>query len=238
MREKIFDFIEFKRDDVRKDWYDKFMYVCIIVSLFPLFFKESTPALVLLEKITVSIFMIDYILRWFTADLYYGEKGIKPFIKYPFSFFAIVDVLSILPSITLINPSFKLFRLIRLGKAFRVLKILRYSKSFSRILNAVKRERESLIAVCVLAIGYVMISALVMFQVEPESFDSFFGAVYWSVVTLTTIGYGDISPASDFGRLISMISAFIGVAIVALPTGIITAAYMKELEDEKEEKFV
>ena len=238
MREKIFDFIEFDREKENIDWYDRFMYICILLSIVPLFFKNSTPGLLILEKITVSIFIVDYVMRWFTADIYYKEKGIKPFLKYPFSFFAIVDLLSILPSITLINPSFKLFRLIRLGKTFRVLKILRYSKSFTRIINAVKRERESLIAVCVLAIGYVLISALVIFQAEPDSFNSFFDAVYWSVVTLTTIGYGDISPSTDFGRLISMISAFIGVAIVALPTGIITAAYMTELEKEKEDKFV
>lgn len=68
-----------------------------------------------------------------------------------------------------------------------------------------------------------------MFQVEPESFESFFDAIYWAVVTLTTVGYGDIYPTSNIGRIVSMLSSFMGIAIVALPTGIITAGYMNEL---------
>lgn len=78
-----------------------------------------------------------------------------------------------------------------------------------------------------------MISALIMFQVEPDSFETFFDAIYWAVVTLTTVGYGDIYPTSDIGRVVSMLSSFMGIAIVALPTGIITAGYMNELNKEK-----
>lgn len=78
-----------------------------------------------------------------------------------------------------------------------------------------------------------MLSALIMFQVEPNSFDTFFDAIYWAVVTLTTVGYGDIYPTSDIGRIVSMLSSFMGIAIVALPTGIITAGYMNELDKDK-----
>ena len=84
-------------------------------------------------------------------------------------------------------------------------------------------------AVVYLAGGYVLLTALIIFQVEPESFNSFFDAFYWAVVTLTTVGYGDIYPVSYFGRIIGMFSSFMGIAIVALPTGIITAGYMNEL---------
>ena len=110
-----------------------------------------------------------------------------------------------------------------------ILKVLRYSKSFNLIISVVKREKKGLIAVGVLAGGYILLSALIMFQVEPESFESFFDAIYWAVVTLTTVGYGDIYPTSDIGRIVSMLSSFMGIAIVALPTGIITAGYMNEL---------
>ena len=88
-------------------------------------------------------------------------------------------------------------------------------------------------AVCVLAGGYIALSVLIMFQVEPDSFDTFFDAIYWAVVTLTTVGYGDIYPTSEIGRIVSMMSSFMGIAIVALPTGIITAGYMRELSREK-----
>ena len=151
----------------------------------------------------------------------------------PFSFFGIVDLLSILPSLTMLSSGFKLFRLFRLNKALKALKFLRYSHSFELILNVIKRERRALAAVCVLAGGYIALSALIMFQVEPDSFDTFFDAIYWAVVTLTTVGYGDIYPTSEIGRIVSMTSSFMGIAIVALPTGIITAGYMRELSREK-----
>ena len=89
---------------------------------------------------------------------------------------------------------------------------------------------------CYLALGYIFLSALIMFSVEPASFDTFFDAIYWSVVTLTTVGYGDIYPVSDLGRVFSMISSFIGIAIVALPTGIITAGCMNELHNNNSNK--
>lgn len=151
---------------------------------------------------------------------------------------AIVDLLSILPSLTIVNSGFKAFRILRMIRAMKVLrifKIVRYSKSFEIIGNVIRRSKESLIAVCILAIGYIMISALVIFNVEPESFDNFFDAIYWATVSLTTVGYGDIYPVTTFGRVITMISSVFGIAIVALPAGIITAGYMREVDKQDEE---
>ncbi len=235
MREKIFEIVDIE-DPERKEnsFYDEFMVVCIILSLVPLCFKESNEGFVWIERVTTTLFILDYIVRWVTADLKYPDcNKWFAYIRYPFSLFAIVDLLSILPSLTVLGPGFKIFRLFRLGKAFRALRLLRYSKSFELIARAVKREREALGAVCVLAGGYILLSALVVFQVEPNSFDTFFDAVYWAVVTLTTVGYGDLYPVSDVGRVVGMISSFVGIAIVALPTGIITAGYMRELSKER-----
>jgi voltage-gated potassium channel len=214
-------------------FYDRFMLICIICSIIPLCFKEITPLFVWIDRITVSIFILDYLLRWVTADMKYSSPKKTAYLRYPFSFFAIVDLLSILPALTVLNSGFKLFRLFRLNKAFKALRLLRYSKSFNLIISVIKKEKKGLFAVCVLAGGYIMISALIMFQVEPDSFETFFDAVYWAVVTLTTVGYGDIYPTSDIGRVVSMLSSFMGIAIVALPTGIITAGYMTELNKEK-----
>ena len=231
MREKIYEMLE--SDKKSNLFYDRFMLVCIAFSIIPLCFKETNPLFQWIDRITVTAFIVDYLLRWATADMKYrGKKGIA-FLKYPFGFFAIVDLLSILPSVTVLNSGFKLFKLFRLNKAFKVLKVLRYSKSFNLIISVVKREKKGLLAVGILAGGYILLSALVMFQVEPNSFDSFFDAIYWAVVTLTTVGYGDIYPTSDIGRVVSMLSSFMGIAIVALPTGIITAGYMNELNKDK-----
>lgn len=235
MRKRIYDIIEVAEDGDRASLvYDRFMLACIIASIVPLCFKQSNAFFSVIDKGTAAVFSVDYILRWSTADYKFPNSGFIAFMRYPFSMYAIVDLLSILPSFTLLNSGFKLFRLLRISKAFKALKLLRYSKSFNMIVAVMKRERKALLAVCVLAGGYILLSALIMFQVESDSFDNFFDAIYWAVVTLTTVGYGDIYPTSDIGRVVSMLSSFMGIAIVALPTGIITAGYMTELnKDEK-----
>jgi voltage-gated potassium channel len=100
----------------------------------------------------------------------------------------------------------------------------------------IRKSKEALIAVCTLALGYIIVSALIVFNVEGDSFDTFFEAIYWATVSLTTVGYGDIYPVTTAGRIITMISSIFGIAIVALPAGIITAGYMDELSEEKKEE--
>lgn len=218
--------------------YDYAMILVIIASLVPLAFKADTPFLFYVDKVTVAIFILDYLLRWMTADYKFGRKGVISFARYPFSMMAIIDLLSILPSLTVINSGFKVLRVLRMIRAmrvFRVFKAMRYSKSFEIIGNVLRSSRESLIAVCALAGGYILVSALIIFNVEPDSFKNFFDAIYWATVSLTTVGYGDIYPVSTLGRVITMLSSVFGIAIVALPAGIITAGYMNEINKEHEE---
>lgn len=87
-----------------------------------------------------------------------------------------------------------------------------------------------------LAVFYVLFTALIMFNIEPDTFGNFFDAIYWAAISLTSVGYGDITPASDIGRLFTILSAFMGVAIIALPSGIITAGYIDILNEEKNNK--
>ena len=235
MREKLYRIISpAENGDKLSAYYDRFMLVCIISSIIPLCFKRVTPLFLWIDRITVTIFILDYSIRWLTADIKFPQNKVFAFVKYPFTPFAILDLLSILPSVTMLSAGFKLFRLFRLSKALKALKLLRYSKSFALIVSVVKKESKALMAVCVLAGGYILLSALIMFQVEPDSFATFFDAIYWAVVTLTTVGYGDIYPVSDVGRVVSMVSSFMGIAIVALPTGIITAGYMDGVQKKAE----
>ena len=246
-RKRIYEVIEKSEDKDRlSSLYDMFMIVVIVVSLIPLAFKEDNLFFKVTDKVAVVIFIIDYLLRWLTADYKYGNRRASSFIRYPFSFMAIIDLVSILPSLSIINSGFKVLRVLRMIRALRVLRVfkaMRYSKSFEIIGNVLRSSKKSLIAVCTLAGGYILVSALVIFNVEPESFNSFFDAVYWATVSLTTVGYGDIYPISTLGRMITMISSVFGIAIVALPAGIITAGYMNEIDkaekealDEKENK--
>jgi len=236
MRKRIFEIIENKNDNRQSNLYNFFMVICIVVSMIPLTMKEPSPVWNIIDKICVAIFIIDYVLRLITADYKYNSHTALSFIRYPFSFMAIIDILSILPSFILLNKGLKVLRILRMARALRVVrvfKVLRYSKSVDIIVSVMKRSKESLIAVCSLAIAYIMVSALVVFNVEPESFKNFFEAVYWATVSLTTVGYGDIYPVTSVGRVITMVSSVFGIAIVALPAGIITAGYMRELEEQR-----
>ena len=233
-RKRLFEIIErAENKDLTSSIYDLTMIVIIVISLVPLAFKAENTFFNILDKFCVAIFIIDYLLRWITADYKFGKSGMSSFIKYPFSLMAIVDLISILPSLSFISSGFKLLRILRMIRAMRVLRVfkaMRYSKSFEIIGNVLRSSKDSLIAVCALAGGYIVISALVVFNVEPDSFNSFFDAIYWATVSLTTVGYGDIYPVSTLGRIITMVSSIFGIAIVALPAGIITAGYMNEIE--------
>ena len=240
MRKRIFEIIE-KSDgkDLLSSIYDIVMIIVIIISLIPLAFKQDGELFYAIDKISVTAFIIDYFLRWMTADYKFKKKGIFSFIRYPFSGMALIDLISILPSLSILNSGFKLLRILRLIRAmrvFRVFKAMRYSKSFEIIGNVMRSSKDSLIAVCALAAGYVLVSALIIFNVEPDSFNTFFDAFYWATISLTTVGYGDIYAVSTFGRIITMLSSVFGIAIVALPAGIVTAGYMNELNKKNEEQ--
>lgn len=239
MRKRIYEIIEIARkDDKLSAVYDGVMIVAIVVSLVPLAFKGTNTAFTVIDYLAAVIFIADYIARLATADLKL-KRGKVSFLIYPFTPMAIIDLLAILPSFSILAAGFrvlKLFRLLRALRVLRVFKMIRYSKSIGIIINVMQRQKEPLVAVCVLAAAYTLICALVIFNVEPDTFDNFFEAIYWATVSLTTMGYGDIYPVSAVGRFVTMISSFIGIAIVALPSGIITAGYMAELSKNGEEK--
>ena len=239
-RKRIFEIIEVAEENDRLSAvYDSCMLLCILLSLIPLVFKETTAFLNGLDKACVVIFIADYLLRWSTADFKFNSRSPLAFVRYPFSFMALVDLLSILPSLTVLNSGFKVLRVLRMFRAlrvFRVLKALRYSRSIKLISNVLRHSKDSLLAVGTLAVGYILISALIIFNAEPDSFHNFFEAVYWSTVLLTTVGFGDITPVTTIGRMIAIVSSIFGIAIVALPSGIITAGYMKELEERRAEE--
>ena len=240
MRKRLYDVIEKSSgEDKASTFYDIFMMVMIVVSLVPLAFKTEPFAFIVMDKVAVVVFIIDYFFRWITADFRLQKGPVVSFIYYPFTFMAIIDLLSILPSLSIISRGFKILRILRMFRAmrvFRIFKALRYSRNFAIILSVIRNSKRSLAAVGILAVGYIVIAALVIFNVEPETFDSFFDAIYWATISLTTVGYGDIYPTSIIGRIFTMISSILGIAIVALPAGIITAGYMKEIEKESDDE--
>lgn len=239
MRKRIFEIIEVSDGDDRASTvYDIYMMAIILVSLVPLAFKSSNPLFVLIDRVAAYSFIADYALRLWTADLKL-RRGAVSFVIYPFTPMAIIDVICILPTFTALAGGLRVLKVLRLFRTFRVFrafKMVRYSKSMALIVQVMREQKAPLTAVGTLAVAYILISALVIFNIEPDSFKSFFEAIYWATVSLTTVGYGDIYPVSVAGRIITMISSFFGIAVVALPAGIITAGYIDKIDKKREDE--
>lgn len=235
VRENIFYAIEpTVTDNTSKlNLYDWIMLISIITGIVPLAFKYSTPGLSILDKVVAGIFIFDYVLRFCTADFKFNDFRPISFAKYPFTIGAIIDLVSILPAFTILSNTSTLIRIFRFARLLRIFRIFRYSRTIRLVKNVLKSQKGALASVFTLAVAYILISATLMFNMEPDSFGDFFDAVYWSCLTLTTVGYGDIYPVTDLGRFIAMISSFFGIAMVAMPSGIITAGIMTELNKDK-----
>lgn len=191
MRKRLYDIIEVKEEEsLGSTLYDAFMLLTIIASIIPLCFKKQTAYMEIIDQVTVIIFIIDYLLRWSTADYKLKRYKSRAFLYYPFTPMALIDFASILPSLTILNPGWKLLRLFRLVRALRIFKFARYSRSIRMIVRVLRREKDVLFAV----------------------------------------GYGDIYPVTVFGKLVSMISSIVGIAVVALPAGVITGGYIEAIK--------
>lgn len=242
-REEIYKLIEPRnKDTFASRTYNIVMLVAIAVSIVPLMFREQNKFFWYLDLISGLLFIVDYVLRWYTADFASKHNKIVAFLIYPFTPMAIIDLLSILPVFHLLMPSYKLCRVPRLLKILRVFKVIRYFEPLEIILSVIRKQRQILLTVLSLSIFYIFVTGLIMFHAEEDInpatgqylFDTYFDAFYWAACTLTTVGYGDLYPISTLGRAISIVSAMVGIAIIALPSGIITAGYMDELRSRKE----
>jgi voltage-gated potassium channel len=236
MRDKIYQIVHVYDNGNVSVVYKYFMIFIIACSLIPLTSKRDVLFFSFLESVCLVVFIIDYLLRWCTADYIFEDKGWKSFAKFPLRFISVIDLLSILALICSLSSWLIGFKFAEVFSVFRIVRIFRYSKSVRTILEILKKSRKALTAVGSLAIGYIVISAIIIFNVEPDSFNTFFDAVYWSTVSLTTVGYGDIYPVTVLGRTVAMLSSFFGIAIVALPAGIVTAEYLSTLNEKTIEK--
>lgn len=240
----ISNVIEPRTDNIYSRAYDWLMLLAIALGVLPLMFREQTELLCLIDWVSCCMFILDYLLRWATIGERRQNSRWWHYVVYPFTPMAIIDLLSILPTFNIINHTFKVARISRLLKILRVIKVIRYFEALEIILAVIRRQRKILYTVLSLALFYIFITALIMFNADqvssPETgqylFADFFEAFYWAACTLTTVGYGDIYPVSDLGRIISIISSLVGIAIIALPSGIITAGYLDELRARKTAK--
>jgi voltage-gated potassium channel len=226
-----------KHDTTAGKIFDYFIQFLIILSLIS-FTIETIPDLshefhfwlYTLEVFTVIVFSIEYLLRIFVAD----NK-----LKFIFSFYGLIDLFAILPfyvSRTIDLRSIRIFRLLRLFRAF---KLLRYSKALKRFQSAFLMIKEELITFFIITIFMLFFSSVGIYYFEssaqPDKFTSIFDCMWWSVATLTTVGYGDVFPVTIGGKIFTFFILLIGLGIIAVPTGLIASALTKCIEEEKTE---
>lgn len=193
-----------------------------------------------IEIFSVIIFSVEYICRLFTADLLYPKLSpIKAKLKYVFSFMAIVDLLAILPFyIPLILPiDLRVLRMLRIVRLLRIFKINRYTTALSSIATVFKRKKHQLISSIAVVLILMVISSVLMYNIEneaqPEAFSNALSALWWSVATLTTVGYGDIYPITVGGKILSAVMALLGIGLIAVPSGIISSGFIENIDNER-----
>ena len=237
-RQRLYEFIEPGLGSW--NWYDSFMLAVICVSLLPLFFKGFVPALRGVDKAAGAIFLVDYLLRFITADLKQKRPLAAALLHYPFTPMAVADLLSLLPSFMLSASSafrvLRLFRLIRILNLFRLVKLSRYMTGFYVISAVLRRQALPLLSVFALTCAYIFLCAVLLFNLEPETFANFADALYWAAISVTSVGYGDICPVTAAGKAVAALSAVVGIAVIALPAGVITAGYLEVIRDRKKKE--
>ena len=202
-------------------------------------FQEAREAygwlLLSIEAVTAAFFAVDYALRVWTARFLY-PKQTKPMalVKYIFSFTGIVDLLSFLPYyLPVFFPAgavaFRMFRVVRI---FRLFRLNKYYDALNVITEVISSKRQQLLSSVFIILVLMLASSLCMYSLEheaqPEVFTNAFSGLWWAVSTLLTVGYGDIYPVTSMGRLFSIVITFLGVGMVAIPTGIISAGFVDQ----------
>ncbi len=206
----------------------------LAAETFAAFADSHARLLTAADSAIVLAFTAEYLLRLWTADLRYpNRRPLLARLRFVISPMAVVDLLSILPFYALRWDTLRILRLLRV---FRVLKAGRYAAAFTQIGRVLRYKGKQIVLSMGVVVTLIFVAAILMYQAEhaaqPERFSNVFSALWWSVVTLTTTGYGDIYPITPLGKCLSMLVSLLGIGLIALPTGIISAGFV-ELNDGK-----
>jgi voltage-gated potassium channel len=245
MKNKIYELIN------KNPIFIKFIYGLIILNVIALIlesykvFKISfSTYFYYFELISVIIFTIEYVLRLWTSDLEKSIKGnsFQKRLKFGFSTLGLIDFIAILPFyLPFIFPfDLRIIRILRLFRLLRIFKLGRYSKSLNTITSVLKSTKSELAITGFVAFILLVFSSTIMYyfenEAQPEKFASIGHSFWWAVATLTTVGYGDVFPITTMGKIMSGIIALIGIGFIALPTGIISSAFVERIQKEKKKE--
>lgn len=194
-----------------------------------------------IEIVSVAIFSVEYFFRIWSADLKY--PNLPPALarlRFMVTFTAIIDLVSLLPSyISVISANFMVLRMLRVLRLLRAFKLNRYTHALRDIADVFKKKASQLISSMLVVAFLMLISAVLMYDAEheaqPEVFENAFSGLWWAIVTVTTVGYGDVHPITVIGRVMGSIIAILGIALIAVPTGIITAGFSEQITHKNAE---
>jgi voltage-gated potassium channel len=209
--------------------------LALIVETVDSLHRQLQPILGTIEVASLGLFGAEYLLRlWVITCSPRYSHPLFGRLRFAITPLALIDLLAIAPALAATRVDFRFLRIARLARVLRVLKLARYSQGIGLIGRVVKRKRdELLIALGFFAVLLVMTSALMYFaehDAQPKAFSSIPAAMWWAVVTMTTLGYGDVYPITVLGRCLAGITALLGIAAFALPTSILGAGFLTELD--------
>ena len=242
-RKRLFEIIEIGSNYDAVCWgYDFFNTFTIILNLavsimytFDTMELKYGPILLLIERLTVGFFALDFILRLYTAKYLYPDVSEPRAVsKYIFSFSGIVDILSFVPYyMPFFFPAGAVaFRMLRIVRIFRLFRINAYYDSLNVITEVIIGKKQQLLSSVFIILILMLSSSLCMYSLEnraqPEVFTNAFSGIWWAASTLLTVGYGDIYPVTTIGKIFGIFIAFLGVGMVAIPTGIISAGFVEQ----------
>lgn len=248
VRAKVFNMVSTGViDEPINRFYDILSIVALLLNLFSAFaitfdyLEEHYKWLLLaIESVTVFFFAIDYFLRLFSANGLYPELSVgKAELKYVLSFAGIIDLLSFLPYyLPIFFPAGgAVFRLFRVARILRLFRINSYYDQLNVITEVIVSKKQQLMASVFIILILMMASSLCMYSVEhtaqPDVFQNAFSGIWWATSTLLTVGYGDIYPMTTLGKLLGIVISFLGVGMVAIPTGIISAGFVEQYQKLK-----
>lgn len=247
-KRRIFEIIQVGNlSDIPSRAYDLFLILAVLVNIFiALFdtFPQSEPYQGLIwgvELFTVMFFTLDYGLRIWTADfLYPGMKEGKARLKFIFSWAGLIDFLSCVPF--LVSAGGGVLRMFRIIRILRVFRIHHYADPLRVIGDVLKKKRGQLLSSIFIVFILMIASSLLMYHLEheaqPEAFANAFSGFWWAANTLLTVGYGDIIPVTLAGKICGTVLTFLGVGMVAIPTGILSAGFMEQVSIVRERAVV
>ena len=237
MKDKIDKIVE-TRESKAGLYFDYAIQVLILLSVasftietLPDLTAETINYLETFELVCIFIFSLEYPIRLYIA---------KNKLKFITSFYGIIDILAILPFYLTLGFDLRSARVLRFLRLFRLVKLIRYNKAIRRFQTAFMMIKQELVMFSMVSLILFYLSAVGIYyfenSVQPESFSSVFSSLWWSVVTLTTVGYGDIVPITIGGRIFTFIILMIGLGIIAIPSGMISSALTEARAIEKKEK--